>query len=491
MGKHAMTAIPRFVRAMSKVRAGAGAKQELSRSEAGGTVVSDTASVGYLPVLLVLVLDNHQRAVSRASGIRSFRKLVGLVRTRSLLADLLLPLAPAIQTPRLVDRHILTHLSAVGGRFTIGVAAAFQQLLSELLRLLELSCRSRKPQENMVSSSADANGTATNWDELARASKCKNPMPPWFDAHTVLVLLEVWGLTIHSDDWQFIETAGVVHAISCVASVPFAVGGHFTVESGAGGDKCNDPVRDDEGGSRTGRATRPQEKAAPADQRCRPLATCREAAWTLFRALVIQLHGSTTSLTEKVPLQLRCTIEVLRAELVKCVMKAKSSNYSATNGDLERGGRRGGGEGRLCRNRTPSQAILEFAPPLIRGFPDSPPHGQGTAVGKVYGAGASHKRRCQELVSGPRRLMNMEDGLVFPAEHVLSNPRGSDFSITFWLLLAQDRTGHHRTVLARGHGSERWPVVLLRNTDNRLEVSVARGSLNFFCSSLMLISSEE
>ncbi|CAM9106802.1 unnamed protein product, partial [Hapterophycus canaliculatus] len=128
--------------------------------------------------------------------------------------------------------------------------------------------------------------------------------------------------------------------------------------------------------------------------------------------------------------------------------------------------------------------ILEFAPPLIGGFPDSPPHDGGTAAGKAYGVGASHKRRSQELVSGPRRFMNMEDGLIFPAEHVLSNPRGSDFSITFWLLLAQDRTGHHRTVLARGQGSERWPVVLLRNTDNRLEVCFGIPSMGNLCERL-------
>ncbi|CAN0510075.1 unnamed protein product, partial [Ectocarpus sp. 12 AP-2014] len=44
--------------------------------------------------------------------------------------------------------------------------------------------------------------------------------------------------------------------------------------------------------------------------------------------------------------------------------------------------------------------------------------------------------------------------------------------------------GHHRTVLARGHGSERWPVVLLRNTDNRLEVCFGIPSMGNLCERL-------
>lgn len=453
-----VAAIPRFVRAMLRRASDAERQPELSRS--GGE--------GCLLILLVLVLDNHQRAVARAAGIKAFNALVGSVKTRSLLADVLLPLAPAMQTPQLVDRHVLSHLAAVGGGVTRGVTTAFQALLSELLRLLWQTCRLREGRAEDTSSCVA--GGVTTWNELAQTNECKSSMPRWFDARTVLVLLEVWGLTITPEDWRFMETAGVIGALSHVAAAPLSASGHIT----AGGERCDDLTKEDEAASRKGRASQRQDKAAPTDQRHRPLATCRAAAWTLFRALIIQLHGvpTTTSFAANDPSQLDSIVEVLRTELTKCVTKAKIKS-SVADGEPECGVRRGGGAGRQYRDRTPSQAILEFAPPLIGGFPDSPPHGRGTTTSKVYGAGPSHKRRCQELVSGPRRLMNMEDGLTFPAEHVLSNPRGLDFSITFWLLLAQDRTGHHRTVLARGHGSERWPVVLLRSTDNRLEVRAA------------------
>lgn len=452
-----VAAIPRFVRAMLRRISDTEEQQELS----------GTGTDGCLLTLLVLVLDNHQRAVARVAGIQAFNALVGSVRTRSLLADVLLPLARAMQTPRMVDRRILSHLAAVGSGVARGVTTAFQALLNELLRLLWQTCRFREGEAEDPSSCVS--GRVTTWDKLAQANECKRPMPRWFDARTVLILLEVWGLTIDPEDWRFIETAGIMSALSHVAAAPLSASGYTTT----GGERRDGLTKEDEVASRKCRASQRQDKAAPTDQRPRPLATCRAAAWTLFQALMIQLHGvpSTTSFTVNNPPQVESIVEVLRTELTNCVMKAKVKP-SVADGDPESGVRRGGGAGRQYRNRTPSQAILEFAPPMIGGFPDSPPHIRGSVASKVYGAGASHKRRCQELVSGPRRLINMEDGLTFPAEHVLSNPRGLDFSITFWLLLAQDRTGHHRTVLARGHGSERWPVVLLRSTDNRLEVGI-------------------
>ncbi len=475
-------AVPRFVRAMLRTKTDTDTEGRQGR----GPAVNQNGSLGCLLVLLVLVLDNHQRAVARTSGIRSFCALVGSVRTRSLLADILLPLAPAMKTFRLVDRHILSHLATVGGGVTRELTTAFRALLSELLLLLAKSCRSQEGEGQEASSTSVKGGVAT-WEELAQTNECKTSMPPWFDARTILVLLEVWGLTIRPEDWQFIEKAGVIGTLAFVAAAPFIASGH--VVAGTGSERRGDPTREDETVSRKGRSSQRQEKVTPSDQRYRSLTICREAAWTLLRVLLIQLYGLTPMIglnRDDTP-QLDSIVEVLRTELTKCVTKAKSKS-SVANGEPGYGLRRGGGGGRQNRDRTPSQAILEFAPPSIGGFPDSPPHGVGTQASKVYGAGASHKRRCQELVSGARRLMNMEDGLVFPAEKVLSNPRGSDFSITFWLLLAQDRTGHHRTVLARGDGSERWPVVLLRSTDNRLEVKAKDGRFHDLPFHLRLIA---
>ncbi|CAM9751893.1 unnamed protein product [Scytosiphon promiscuus] len=484
--KETVAAVPRFVRAMLRRRANTKRRDPLG-DRGGVAVTHDDGSVGCLSVLLVLVLDNHQRAFARLCGIRTFCALVGLVRTRSILADILLPLAPAMQAPHLVDRHILSHLSSVGDGVLLGVTKAFRALLSEVAKLLEQSCRTRDGESEGTFSSSNAQGSIITWHELTRARGCKGQMPSWFDHHTILALLEIWGLTVRPEDWEFLAAIGVMRIVSRVAAAPFAMDGYSTVEDNARSERCGDPTREDEGFSRNVRATQRREKASPLDQRCRPVATCRAAAWTLFRALTIQLHGIAldTGIFGRASLDVRPIMQVLRTELTSCVAKRKSqSGCAITDTKSERGGRRGGAASRQHRDRTPSQAILEFATPMIGGFPDSPSRGRGTAAGKIYGVGASHKRRSQELVSGPRRLMNMEDGLTFPAEHVLSNPRGSDFSITFWLLLAQDRTGHHRTVLARGYGSERWPVLLLRNTDNRLEVCFGIPSMGNLCERL-------
>lgn len=469
--------VPRFMRAMLKRRADAGESLEISAGV--GDVDHVKASIACLPVFIVLVLDNHQRAVARASGLRSLREMAGAVNTRSVLGDILLPVAPAIQTPRLVDRDILGHLSAVGDGIILGVTSAFQELLTALLRILEDYFRFQGATQTRTS-----NGGAPTKRQDPVQTIQRTAVAQCSDAPTVLVLLEIWGLTLRLDDWSFVESSGVIDVLSLVITQSSIYGhGEAEVSSSADVKGSTDGFREDDVFARKKHPSRMQGPDA-SERGHRLLATCHTAAWTLLRALIIQLYAPAcatrtfhdTGREGLAPFS--SIVEVVRAQLTKCVAKAKSK-ASFSNGGPKRGVGRGGGAGSQCRDRTPSQAILEFAPPLIGGFPDSPPHARVTQGGKVSWSGASHKRRCQELVSSPRRLMNMEDGFVFPAEHVLSNPRGSDFSITFWLLLAQDRTGHHRTVLARGQGSERWPVVLLRNTDNRLEVRAA--SCNLLC----------
>jgi hypothetical protein len=65
---------------------------------------------------------------------------------------------------------------------------------------------------------------------------------------------------------------------------------------------------------------------------------------------------------------------------------------------------------------------------------------------------------------------------LVPSEQLLANSKGPDFSITFWVYLTQEATGKPRVVLARGHRHERWPVLLLRDDDRRLEVAAGVGA---------------
>lgn len=86
-------------------------------------------------------------------------------------------------------------------------------------------------------------------------------------------------------------------------------------------------------------------------------------------------------------------------------------------------------------------------------------------------------RRNQEIVGGPRRFVNMEDGIFLPADQVITNPKGGpDFSITLWLMLTQDSTGKQRVVFFRGTALERIPALLLREKERRLELQFMCGN---------------
>ncbi|GMH91868.1 hypothetical protein TL16_g12176 [Triparma laevis f. inornata] len=93
------------------------------------------------------------------------------------------------------------------------------------------------------------------------------------------------------------------------------------------------------------------------------------------------------------------------------------------------------------------------------------------------------RKRCQELIGAPKQFCGAEDGMKFGPELLLHNSKGSDFSIAFWLYLTQDSTGKHRSLVVRGHKQERWPIILLRPQDRRLDIGYAPSSPIFSSSS--------
>ena len=78
-------------------------------------------------------------------------------------------------------------------------------------------------------------------------------------------------------------------------------------------------------------------------------------------------------------------------------------------------------------------------------------------------------KRSQELIGAPRRF-GQEDGVKIPSNHLIQNAKGDDFSVAFWVNLSQDATGKHRSLIVRGYKNERWPLVLLRPNDRKIEV---------------------
>lgn len=89
---------------------------------------------------------------------------------------------------------------------------------------------------------------------------------------------------------------------------------------------------------------------------------------------------------------------------------------------------------------------------------------------------SSQHRRCQEIISTPMRLMNVEDGIQVGPERIISNPKGSDFSLTFWLFVSQNVTGHHRIILLRGTVTICRPIILVRDKDMRLEIGFSNNN---------------
>lgn len=471
-----VTTVPRFIRAMLRRKADVGESHQQSRGEERNCHSRD--SVECPRVLLLLILDNHQRAAARASGLRFLCVLAHALRDCSLLADALIPLVPALQTPRLVDRHILTHLQGVSHRITGMVKETFEVLLGGFVNILREFCLARDVMRNMNDEKTSVK-TETETLVQRNESDVDGGTHRNIDCRTVFILLKIWGLTIRREDWNFIEATGIIGVAAKVATQSET---NTLPKSDAGVNsavkRIGDKKKVDDRFSRNCRATRPQAHGSNKQEQSSISVLCHSTARTLFRSLIIQLPGTVhipNNILFAEPLQLSSIFDVLHGELNLCVSRAKSKTKHLGH-EWRRGSSRGG-DIKHYRDRTRAEAILEFASPLIGGFSDSPPHVRATPRGPGLGTGAlSHKRRCQELIDSPRRLMNMEDGLIFPAEKVLSNPRGSDFSITFWLLLGQDRTGHRRTVLARGQGRERWPVILLRGTDNRLEVRKVHSS---------------
>jgi hypothetical protein len=77
--------------------------------------------------------------------------------------------------------------------------------------------------------------------------------------------------------------------------------------------------------------------------------------------------------------------------------------------------------------------------------------------------------------------------VTFPCEQLLRGGAAGgsgDFSLCLWVLLARGPTGSHRTLLTRGRGAERWPAVLLRDADCRLEVCFGGAAMGTLCERL-------
>lgn len=197
---------------------------------------------------------------------------------------------------------------------------------------------------------------------------------------------------------------------------------------------------------------------------------CINAAWLLLRLLASQIPGMSppdkgTLLTCKLSwsLWLQPLFDILREEARESI--SRISSFTRARLLASRGGGKDGLTGQDSSGGEASPGLGGVRP-------------QGNGDG-------NQRKRCQELIGSPRRFLHLEDGFVFPADQLLCNPgRVSDFSLSMWLYLTQDSTGQYRTIITRGHKSERWPVVMLRDVDRRIEVGFGLQNMATLCERL-------
>ena len=101
------------------------------------------------------------------------------------------------------------------------------------------------------------------------------------------------------------------------------------------------------------------------------------------------------------------------------------------------------------------------------------PAAVGSSFVNVRG-GSSRLLHSQDLLDLPHYVSASEPGLAIPMSKQLATNTTGDFSLTFWVLVAQDSTGAPRSILLRGTEIEFSPLVVLRPNDRCIEVTLSR-----------------
>lgn len=89
---------------------------------------------------------------------------------------------------------------------------------------------------------------------------------------------------------------------------------------------------------------------------------------------------------------------------------------------------------------------------------------------------APNKKKFQDLVIKPMEFSKSCEGLLVPGEKLLSNGKGTDFSVAVWIYI-KSRPSPNKTALIVGkmNHSEAWPLLLVRS-DGKLELAYGSNS---------------
>ena len=85
----------------------------------------------------------------------------------------------------------------------------------------------------------------------------------------------------------------------------------------------------------------------------------------------------------------------------------------------------------------------------------------------------AQKKRCQTLISHPVQFIRGIDGVVIPEKNLITNNKGTDFSIVSWVYISNNnKSSLSKTNFLFGklQHNDMWPIVVLRGADLKLEV---------------------
>ncbi|GMI41280.1 hypothetical protein TeGR_g2351, partial [Tetraparma gracilis] len=416
-------------------------------------------SASALPVsvqTMTSLLMSCRRASSRIVGLNSFYSLLSSITSKSTRGVVLSEFSKAtkhgtwlfsgdhVAPPSPSSGGVLDDVVAIGAPLKDAVTKAFEQNYNLFLNELN-----------------DVVTSATN----ASAATAAPPSFSFFNAiegDNFLLLLDVWGIDFQNKDYLakcgIVETLHKLLAVfnteekSIMADTDPGTGSKYkSSSSGSLSLPSSNLSSDDPGANKKPPAAgNPSKRNAlkavsstVLKEKEAKLRHCKDAIWVLLRVLVVQTccfvdqpnstvtESDVSSVLDVVLTELNSSLSAMAAE--NTILKQPSSDASGSDASA----------------KSKSQAASNAA--------------------------VNNSRRCQELVSNPKRFSS-EDGMKFQPEQLLHNNKGSDFSIAFWLYLTQDCTGKHRSLVVRGHKHERWPVMLLRPNDRRIDVGYSSAS---------------
>ena len=409
--------------------------------------------------ILVHLIQSYKCCSSRVAGLHGFHTLFSSIKLKASRSVTLSEFTRAIKASGYAGRItpsktiIFEDTASVGATAIAVVEDAFQQVLALLTSELE-KFLSLKPSAISNKLQGSTTGNAANFALLSN-----------IDSRFYLLLLDAWGVNFDGKSSEFLVESRIFEILSGLLQI-------FGCSKSEASDKSVSSLttpsmpasitvsamtssshfpgvsikKSRGGGAGTGSS---KEKAVHINR-------CKEATWALLRLLVIQASCSCSKVGIKKNKKNNTDnfkfLDVLYRELESAI------DVMVDDGPGHAGGSKG-----------------------VKGSDSIEDSVSMTKKNSASNA-AAHRRRCQELISAPKCFLGTEDGMKFPPEQLLHNVKGSDFSIAFWLNLTQDFIGKHRSLVVRGHKQEKWPVMLLRPNDRRIDIGYGSASPPIFSS---------